>query len=114
MTKTKKEIDYYGTDDNYIHLKWGDCVKMYNFTDEFRAEYPEFTERYTHYWENGGSKQASFDNKGFKNAFEVIAYIYKKDIPVHLYFNFTDEPVVGGYDEVIAYLVRENTYIPKE
>lgn len=109
MNKTKK-IDYYGDKDNYIHLKFGDCVKMYNFTDKFIKEYPEFTERYIHYYDNGANKQASYERKGFASAFEVVAYVYKKNIPVHFYYNFTDTPATD-YEDIISYLIKENTYI---
>lgn len=103
----KMTIDYYGKDANYIHLKFGDARKCYNFTDEFRKEFPEFTERYTDYWNNGASKE---HNKGFKSPFEVVAYAFKKNIPVNWYYNYTDTPV-SDYDEIIKYLVDENTYI---
>jgi len=105
------EINYYGETDNYIHLKFGDCVKAYNFTKDFIEKYPEFATRYQHYFEHGANKHASFDKKGFASAFEVVAYAFKKEIPVHFYYNFTDEPA-KDYDEIIAYLVNENTYIP--
>jgi len=45
----KNEIDYYGTKDNYIHLKFGDARKMYNFTPEFIKEYPLFAKEYSKY-----------------------------------------------------------------
>lgn len=93
------QIDYYGSKDNYIHLKWGDCVKAYHFTDDFRARYPEFTQAYEDYWDG---------NRGaFKNAFQVITYIYNNRVPVHLYFNFTDTPVKDREDAV-QYFIREN------
>ena len=102
-------IDYYGETDNYIHLKWGNCIKKYNFTDEFIKEYPEFTERYIDYWENGANDGT---RKGFKSAFEVVAFAHKKNVPVHFYFNYTDEPA-ESYEQIISYLVSENTYIPE-
>ena len=92
-------IDYYGSTDNYIHLKFGDCIKAYNFTEEFRSQYPEFTQAYEQYWD--GSRRA------FNNALQVISYIYNNDIPVHLYFNFTDTPVKDK-EEAVAYFVSEN------
>lgn len=94
-----KEIDYYGKDDNYIHLKFGDCVKMANFTEDFREKYPDFVKAYDNYWMG--------NHKDFRNAFEVISYIYNNNIPVHLYYNFTDTPVKDR-EEVMAYLLREN------
>ncbi len=94
-----KEIDYYGSSDNYIHLKWGDCVKAYYFTTAFRAKYPEFTQAYEGYWE--GKRGV------FKNALQVITYVYNNKLPVHLYFNFTDTPVKNRA-EAVEYFVREN------
>ena len=37
-----KQIDYYGSEDNYIHLKFGDCLKAYHFTPDFIKTYPKF------------------------------------------------------------------------
>ena len=45
-----KMIDYYGEDANYIHTKFGDLRKMYNFTPAFKELYPKFAEEYTKYW----------------------------------------------------------------
>ena len=104
------KINYYGDNDNYIHLKFGDCIKAYNFTNEFMEKYPEFTERYKDYCNNGANKQASYNKTGFASAFEVVAYVFKKYIPVHFYYNFSDTPA-KDYDEIIKYLVEENTYI---
>lgn len=103
-----KTIDYYGDKDNYIHLKFGNCVKMYNFTEDFIKNYPEFVERYVDYYNNGASNTYG---KGFNSAFEVVAYTHKKEIPVHFYFNYSDEPA-ESYTEIINYLVDENTYVP--
>lgn len=105
-------IDYYGDKDNYIHLKFGDCVKNYNFTNDFIKQYPEFTKRYIHYYRNGADKGASMNKEGFASPFEVVAYVFKKEIPIHFYYNYTDEPA-NDYDEIIRYLVDENTYISK-
>lgn len=81
----KKQIDYYGETDNYIHLKWGDCVKMYNFTDKFIKDYPYFTEQYRKYWDCD-------ETCDFKDVSDVVNYVFKNKIPVHFYFNFTDTP----------------------
>ena len=101
MKKTKKEIDYYGGKDNYIHLKFGDCRKNYNFTSDFIAEYPDFAREYASYF-NGSGK--------FKNPFQIVAYVYKNKIPVHFYYNFTDTPAKNE-KEIMAYLTRENAFI---
>jgi hypothetical protein len=80
-----KEIDYYGEADNYIHLKWGDVRKMYNFTDDFMAEYAVFSKEYRKYWDSDNTCV-------FKNSYMIIKYIKDYNIPVHLYFNMTDTP----------------------
>lgn len=98
-------IDYYGEKDNYIHLKFGDCRKCYNFTEDFIKDNKEFAERYKDYWDNGASKLSSSLNKGFKSPFEVVEYAHKKKIPVNFYFNFTDTPA-ESYDEIIKYLAE--------
>jgi hypothetical protein len=97
----EKEIDYYGDKDNYIHLKFGDARKMYHFTDEFIAEYPEFAREYSKYWNLEQSK--------FKNAFGVVGYVFEHKLPVHFYFNFTDTPATSK-EEILDYLVHENSY----
>jgi len=96
---TNKEINYYGSEDNYIHLKFGDCLKAYNFTNDFRDKYPVFVKAYEGYW--NGKRNV------FKNALQVISYVYNSKTPVHLYFNFTDTPVKDKA-EAVAYFVREN------
>lgn len=102
----KKQIDYYGDKDNYIHLKFGDCRKAYNFTKKFAQKYPDFVERYQRYFQNGPS--GSFED--FKSPFQVVAYVFQKNIPVHFYYNYTDEPATS-YEDIIEYLVRENTAV---
>lgn len=93
------KIDYYGDKDNYIHLKFGDARKAYNFTEEFIAKYPDFSKGYERYWEG---KQSPF-----QNALQVISYVYNNKIPVHFYFNFTDTPVKNRV-EAVAYFIKEN------
>lgn len=99
-----KEIDYYGDKDNYIHLKFGNAWKMYNFTKEFEAEYPEFAREYKSYFHQ--EKEGKFIS-----AFAVVEYVYKNKIPVHFYFNFTDTPAKSK-KEIMDYLVSENSYVP--
>ncbi len=96
----KKQIDYYGDSDNYIHLKFGDARKMYCFTEELKKFYPNFCEEYKKYWD--GDMQSRFHN-----AFQVVAYVYDLKLPIHFYYNFTDTPVKNK-KEVIDYLLREN------
>jgi hypothetical protein len=92
-------INYYGTEDNYIHLKFGDCIKAYNFTKEFIEKYPKFVKAYEMYWE--GKRRA------FKNPFQVVSYAFNNNIPVHFYYNYTDTPAKDR-QEIIEYLLREN------
>lgn len=101
--KTKKQIDYYGDQDNYIHLKFGDVRKCYNFTTEFKKEYPEFVREYTNYFKQEKSK--------FKSPFAIVEYVYKNKIPLHFYFNFTDTPAKNK-KQIIDYLVNENSFTP--
>lgn len=98
-----KKIDYYGDKDNYIHLKFGDCRKMYFFTTEFIEKYPVFTREYKNYFDGEKSK--------FKTPFAVVYYTYSNKIPVHFYYNFTDTPAQSE-KEIMAYLVSENSYVP--
>lgn len=77
-------IDYYGSKDNYIHAKFGDLRKMYNFTDSFKKKYPKFSEEYGKYWLGEYSV--------FQQPQQIVKYVQKYEIPVHFYFNYTDEP----------------------
>ena len=103
MKKQKKEIDWYGDTDNYIHLKFGDCRKNYHFNKDFIEKYPDFVREFASYSEGSQSK--------FKTPFAVVAYVYKHKIPVHFYYNFTDTPAKSE-QEIMAYLVNENSYTP--
>ena len=109
MKKIKKEIDYYGNEADYIHLKFGDCRKNYHFTTDFVEKYPAFVREFASYFEGSlteGSKSA------FKTPFAVVAYVYKNKIPVHFYYNFTDTPAKNE-KEIMEYLVNENSYVPE-
>ncbi len=74
-------------------------MKAYNFTNEFVKKYPAFAKAYEGYW--NGKRNV------FKNALQVISYVYNNNLPVHLYFNFTDTPVKNR-EEAVQYFVREN------
>jgi hypothetical protein len=95
----EKQIDYYGDKDNYIHLKFGDCIKAYNFTTDFREKYPKFVKAYDLYWE--GKRTA------FKNPFQVVSYVFNNKVPIYWYYNYTDEPA-GDREEIMNYLMNEN------
>jgi hypothetical protein len=94
-----KQIDYYGTTDNYIHLKFGDCIKAYNFTPEFTEKYPKFVKAYEMYWDN--------NKNAFKNPFQVVSYAFNNDIPINWYYNYTDTPAKDR-KEITDYLINEN------
>ena len=96
---TPNQIDYYGDKDNYIHLKFGDCAKMYNFTSELREKYPDFVKAYEMYYD--GKRNV------FHNPFQVVSYVFNNKIPVNFYYNFTDEPAKDR-EEIITYLLHEN------
>jgi len=102
----KKTIDYYGNKADYIHLKFGDARKMYNFTAEFIEKYPLFAEEYAKYWSGDTMTQ-------FKNPFQIVRYVFKNKIPVHFYYNFMDIPAENEA-EIMDYLVREKAYINLE
>ena len=97
----KKEIDYYGTEIDVIHLKFGNARKQYNFTKDFEIKYPKFCEEYVKYWNNNN------DWKLFSNAYQIIKYIQDYEIPVTLYFNSTDE--VATVDGALAWWFENNT-----
>lgn len=90
------EVNFYGTDENYIHCKFGHLYKMYNFTDDFIEEYPRFFEEYKKYF-NG-------EDSLFKNGLALVNYIRRYKIPVYLYFNFTDEPC-RKWEEIYSWLI---------
>jgi hypothetical protein len=99
----KKQIDYYGNEANYIHLKFGDARKHYFFTSDFVEKYPVFSKEYAKYFDYNNEAQ-------FKNPFQIVAYAYKNKIPVHFYYNFTDTPAKNE-KEIMDYLTREQSFI---
>lgn len=102
--------NYYGENDSYIHLKFGEARKCFNFTKEFRKKYPQFCESYENYFFGEGGE--SEDNE-FYNAFDVVASARALKLPANFfYFNFTDEPA-KSYREIEGYLEREGNTIIK-
>lgn len=90
-------IDYYGNDANYIHAKFGDLRKMYNFTPELRKLYPGFCKEYGKYWDR--------EFGAFQQPQQIVKYVDEYKIPVHFYFNYTDEPAT--IEEMYLYFERE-------
>lgn len=71
---------------------------MYNFTEDFIKEYPLFATEYKKYWDCD-------DTCKFKNPFQIVKYVYKNNIPVNFYYNFTDEPATDE-EEIMNYLLE--------
>lgn len=90
-------IDYYGTKDNYIHAKFGRLQKRYNFTPEFMDKYPNFCAEYEKYWNDEGGV--------FQLPVQIVQYVDCYNIPVHFYFNFTDEPAT--IEDMYKYFAKE-------
>ena len=82
--KKNSDIDAYGDTQNVIHFKFGDCRKLYHFTDEFVAEHPRFAEEFAKYWHNDSTSL-------FSDPLAIVNYIETFNIPVRLYSNFVDE-----------------------
>ncbi len=97
----KKEIDYYGEEDNYIHIKFGDIIKRYRFQEGFRKEHSYFVEQYENYWEE------ETDKNDLKTPEDFVNYAYDNNIPVNWYFNYTDTPAESK-EEILEYFINEN------
>lgn len=83
------DIDYYGEDENYIHAKFGDLVKRYNFTEDFMEKYKEFADNYIKYWDGD-------ETSIFKEPLDIVHYVIDNNIPVYAYLNYYDEPTSWG------------------
>jgi hypothetical protein len=81
--KTYSNIDAYGDTENVIHFKFGDMRKSYNFTEEFRAKYPNFCKEYSRYF--------SGENSLFSDPLSIVNYIEAFKLPLKLYSNMVDE-----------------------
>jgi len=84
--KLKQCRNWYGDNESYIHLKWGNMRKWTNFTREFKKAYPKFVRRYNKY-----ADKATEDNYREK-IFELLCMIENQNIKVGLYDNYTDTP----------------------
>lgn len=91
--------NFYGTDLDYIHIKFGNMRKAYNFTNEFREKYPNFCAEYELYWE--GDEKCRF-----KSPLQIAQYVDMYNIPVKFYYNFTDTPS-NDITDVYEYIIRE-------
>ena len=99
--RESSQIDYYGEEDNYIHIKFGDIRKCYFFTEEFKKEHSYFVEQYDNYWED------KTDKNDLKTPEDFVNYAYDNGIPVNWYFNLTDEPAESK-EEILEYFINEN------
>lgn len=93
--------DFYGTDLDYIHLKFGRMQKCYNFTDKFRESHPNFCAEYEKYW-NG-------EDGLFKTPLDIAQYVDVCNVPVRFYYNYTDTPSKDITD-VYEYILREFSF----
>ena len=91
-------INFYWENENYIHFKFWDLRKCYNFTEEFCKKYPVFSKEFEKYFD--------YEKSVFTNPREIVLYVYNYKIPVYFYFNFTDKPCYNKQD-AIKYLVKE-------
>lgn len=98
-------INYYGENDNYIHLKFGHARKCYNFTEDFIKLHKDFVEKYLAYW--NGEETEDLDN-AFLNARDVVYGAEKEDLPPEFfYFNYTDESA-ESYREIYNWIGENN------
>lgn len=81
--KKTSTIDAYGETQSVIHFKFGDCRKMYFFTNELQEKHPKFCEEFAKYLERSTSL--------FTDPLAIVNYIEVFDIPVRLYSNYYDE-----------------------
>ncbi len=101
LPKESVEGDPYGTDISYIHAKFGNVRKCYNFTDECMEKFPEFTTEYQKYWTDEPSM--------FPTPMDVVNYlIAHPDVGAEIrpYFNFIDE-WADGWEAIKHYLEEE-------
>lgn len=99
-------MDFYGQDLDYIHLKFGDARKCYNFTEKFRQKHPNFCAEYEKYWECDKSCR-------FRSPLQIAQYVDMYNIPVKFYYNYTDTPSKSMAD-VYEYFIREYSGISYE
>lgn len=102
--KTDSDIDAYGDTQDVIHFKFGDCRKMYHFTNEFTKQHPKFAEEFAKYWEGSDSL--------FHDPLALVNYIETFNLPVRLYSNFVDEEF-ADCDAVREWLGSEYRGDPK-
>ena len=96
--KRKNRLNYYGNTFAYIHAKWGDFRKCYNFPDDFRKKYPNFCSEY--------EKYQRYEKSVFVDPMHIVNYIERFDIPCKLYSNFRDREF-ADFDAVREWICRE-------
>lgn len=108
MKRSRKyinSINFYWTDENYIHFKFWNLRKAYHFTKEFCEKYPIFSDEFWKFFD--------YEKSIFTNPLEIVLYVYNYKIPVYFYFNFTDTPCYNK-QEAIKYLAREYMWEHKD
>ena len=82
--KQNKSIDWaYDDKHDVIHFKSGDCRKMYNFTDKFIMEHPNFCKEYRKYF--------CCEESLFTDPLSIVNYIETFNLPIRLWSNYVDE-----------------------
>lgn len=95
--KLDPDFDYYDNDDICIlHIKFGNIRKCYTGLKVENGIPQEFVDAYQKYWMGEPSM--------FDEPYQIVDYIVKHDLPVILYFNFTDEE--GSIAEVKEYFEK--------
>ena len=101
LTREERYAKFYGDTTSYIHFKFGDCIKMYNFTKEFLDQYTIFCKGYQRFFNGKPSRL-------FKKGVDVVRYIKENNIPILLYQNYHDLEFLN-VDEAIKYLENYDT-----
>lgn len=92
--KLDLDFDYYDNDDICIlHIKFGDIRKCYTGLKVENGIPQEFVDEYQKYWQH--------ESSAFSEPMDIVHAIIDQDLPVILYFNYTDEE--GSIAEVEEY-----------
>lgn len=95
--KLDPDFDYYDNDNICIlHIKFGHIRKCYTGLKVENGIPQEFIDEYQKYWVG--------DPSMFDDHYKIVDYIVEHDLPVILYFNFTDEE--GSLAEVKEYFKK--------
>ena len=95
--KLDPDFDYYDNEDICIlHIKFGDIRKCYTGLKVENGIPQEFVDEYQKYWQG--------ESSAFSEPMDIVHAIVDQDLPVILYFNYTDEE--GSIAEVKEYFEK--------